>query len=43
MIVHHTDSIREWADDHQSHIRKLENGLDDATKYNWLIVEMKTD
>jgi phosphoserine phosphatase len=43
MIVHHTDSVREWAYDRQSHIGKLEKGLDDATKYNWLIVDMKAD
>jgi len=43
MIVHHTDSVREWAYDRQSHIGKLEKGLDDATTYNWLIVDMKSD
>lgn len=43
MIVHHTDSVREWAYDRQSHIGKLERGLDDAAKYNWMLVDMKTD
>lgn len=43
MIVHHTDSVREWAYDRKSHIGNLEKGLDDAPKYNWLIVDMKTD
>ena len=43
MIVHHTDAVREWAYDRQSHIGKLEKGLDDAPKYNWLIVDMKND
>lgn len=43
MIVHHTDSVREWAYDRQSHIGKLEKGLDDAPEYHWLIVDMKTD
>ena len=43
LIVHHTDAEREWAYDRQSHIGKLEKGLDDATKYNWLIVDMKSD
>ena len=43
MIVHHTDSAREWAYDRQSHIGRLEKGLDDASKYNWLIVDMKAD
>ncbi len=43
MIVHHTDSIREWSYDHTSSIGRLEKGLDDATNYNWLIVDMKND
>jgi phosphoglycolate phosphatase-like HAD superfamily hydrolase len=43
MIVHHTDAEREWAYDRQAHIGKLERGLDDATKYNWLVVDMKKD
>lgn len=43
IIVHHTDSVREWAYDRGSHIGRLEKGLDDASKYNWLIVDMKND
>ena len=43
MIVHHTDAEREWAYDRGSSIGKLERGLDDASKYNWLIVDMKKD
>lgn len=43
MIVHHTDSVREWAYDRTSHIGHLERGLDDAPKYDWLIVDMKND
>jgi len=43
MIVHHTDEKREWAYDRKSHIGNLEKGLDDATKYNWQIVDMKND
>lgn len=43
MIVHHTDAQREWAYDRQSHIGHLGKGLDDAAKYNWLIVDMKMD
>jgi hypothetical protein len=43
MIVHHTDSVREWAYDRKSHIGHLERGLDDAAKYNWQIVDMKND
>jgi hypothetical protein len=43
MIVHHTDSVREWAYDRDSQIGKLEKGLEDAMKYNWQIVDMKRD
>ncbi|MDI1323050.1 MAG: HAD family hydrolase [Algoriphagus sp.] len=43
MIVHHTDSVREVAYDRNSPIGHLEKGLDDASKYNWLIVDMKTE
>jgi phosphoserine phosphatase len=43
MLVHHTDSTREVAYDRNSHIGKLNKGLDDAAKYNWLIVDMKSD
>ncbi len=43
LIVHHTDSIREYAYDRASHIGHLEKGLDDAAKYNWLVVDMKKD
>jgi len=43
MIVHHTDSVREWAYDRTSHIGHLERALDDAPKYNWQIVDMKND
>ncbi|MFN3666565.1 MAG: HAD family hydrolase [Sediminibacterium sp.] len=43
MIVHHTDSIREFAYDRQSALGHLEKALDDAGKYNWLVVDMKND
>ena len=43
MIVHHTDSIREWSYDRTSSIGHLEKGLDDAARYKWLIVNMKVD
>jgi hypothetical protein len=32
-----------WGSDRQSSIGHLEKGLDDATKYNWQIVDMKND
>ena len=43
MIIHHTDAKREVAYDRNSPIGGLEKGLDDAAKYNWLIVDMKAD
>ena len=43
MIVHHTDSIREYAYDRGSHIGRLEKGLDDAVKYGWIVVDMEND
>jgi hypothetical protein len=43
IIIHHTDSSREWAYDRQSPIGRLEKGLDDAAKYNWVLVDMKRD
>jgi hypothetical protein len=43
MIVHHTDSIREYAYDRKSGLAKLDKGLDDAGKYHWVIVDMKND
>jgi len=43
MIVHHTDSVREFAYDRDSPIGNLAKGLDDATKYDWLIIDMQKD
>ncbi|HEX4850569.1 MAG TPA: HAD family hydrolase, partial [Puia sp.] len=43
IIVHHTDSIREWKYDRGSSIGRLEKGLDDAKKYGWILVDMKRD
>lgn len=43
MIVHHTDAEREFSYDRKSSIGHLERGLDDAGKYNWQIVDMKSD
>lgn len=43
LILHHTDSEREWAYDRDSHIGKLDKGLNDATKNGWLLVNMKED
>lgn len=43
LIVHHTDDVREYAYDRSSSIGKLAKGLDDASKYHWLVVDMKAD
>jgi phosphoglycolate phosphatase-like HAD superfamily hydrolase len=43
MIVHHTDAGREVAYDRESHVGKLDKGLDEAPKRGWTVIDMKTD
>jgi hypothetical protein len=43
MIVHHDDAEREFAYDRESHIGKLDKGLDVAPKRGWTVVGMKDD
>ncbi len=43
LYVHHTDSIREWAYDRESHIGRFDKGLDEAIVKGWTIVNMKND
>ena len=43
MIVHHTDGVREYAYDRDSHIGKLARGLDEGPGMGWLIVDMAQD
>lgn len=43
LYVHHTDAEREWAYDRQSHIGKLDKGLDEAKDKGWTVVSMKDD
>jgi phosphoserine phosphatase len=43
LYVHHTDAAREWAYDRQSHIGKLDKGLDEAKAKGWTVVSMKDD
>jgi hypothetical protein len=43
LIVHHTDSKREWAYDRDSHIGRLDRGLDVAESRGWLLVDMAED
>jgi phosphoglycolate phosphatase-like HAD superfamily hydrolase len=43
LYVHHTDAEREWAYDRDSHIGKLNKGLDEAIEKGWTVVDMKND
>jgi len=43
LIVHHTDSKREWAYDRQSHVGQLDKALDEAKAKGWIVVDMKND
>jgi phosphoserine phosphatase len=43
LYVHHDDAEREWAYDRQSHIGRLDKGLDEAAANGWTVVSMKND
>ena len=43
LYVHHTDAKREWAYDRESHIGTLDNGLDEADRRGWTVVDMNRD
>ncbi|WP_037143535.1 HAD family hydrolase [Rhizobium sullae] len=43
LIVHHDDAEREYAYDRQSHIGRLDKGLDEGPKRGWTIASMKSD
>ena len=43
LYLHHTDADREWAYDRDSHIGKLDKGLDEAEAKGWTVINMKTD
>ncbi|PKG58693.1 HAD family phosphatase [Shewanella sp. GutDb-MelDb] len=44
MIVHHTDSEREWQYDRDSSVGRLDKALDEAKqKSNWHLIDMKND
>jgi phosphoglycolate phosphatase-like HAD superfamily hydrolase len=42
-LVHHTDAVREYTYDRQSHIGKLDKALDEADAKGWTVVDMKND
>ena len=43
VYIHHTDAEREWAYDRDSHIGRLDKGLDEANEKGWTVVDMKND
>jgi hypothetical protein len=43
LYLHHTDRDREWAYDRESHIGRLDKGLDEAKKNGWSVIDMKND
>jgi phosphoserine phosphatase len=43
VIIHHTDADREWVYDRESHIGRLDKGLDEAKAKGWTVVSMKDD
>jgi hypothetical protein len=43
MLVHHTDAQREWAYDRDSHVGRLDKGLDAAGPAGWTVVDMRRD
>jgi phosphoglycolate phosphatase-like HAD superfamily hydrolase len=43
VIVHHTDSDREWAYDRDARVGRLSRALDEAPGRGWLTVDMKRD
>jgi len=43
VLVHHTDSEREWAYDRISSIGRLDKALDEAKAKGWTVVDMKND
>jgi len=42
-IVHHTDSVREWAYDRTSSFGRLDIALDEARTKGWTLVDMRDD
>jgi len=43
LYLHHTDADREWAYDRESHIGRLDKGLDEAIEKGWTVINMKND
>jgi hypothetical protein len=43
LLIHHTDSTREWAYDRDPSIGQLDKALDEANAKGWTAVDMKND
>jgi hypothetical protein len=43
MYIHHTDAVREWAYDRDSHIGRLDKGLDQAAAKGWTVVDIERE
>jgi len=43
LIVHHDDGERAWAYDRDSHVGRLDAGLDEAPERGWTVISMKSD
>ncbi|MEN8164179.1 MAG: HAD family hydrolase [Acidobacteriota bacterium] len=43
LYVHHDDADREWAYDRESHVGRLDKGLEEAEAGGWTVVSMKDD
>jgi phosphoserine phosphatase len=43
VLIHHTDAVREWAYDKDSHVGRLDKALTEAQSKDWTIVDMKND
>ena len=41
LLVHHDDTEREWANDRESQIGKLDRGPDEGPDPGWIIISMK--
>ncbi len=43
LLLHHTDANREWAYDRDSHVGRLDRGLDEASQNGWIVIDMQKD
>jgi len=43
VIVHHTDEVREYAYDKDSHVGRLDKALAEANGNGWTVIDMKND